>query len=138
MTSLQFCGSCKKFSLKILTLRPALLRRTMVPDPQLKYTHESSSTHEDHVSGAAAQNTGSKSNKNFQNKGYTTWIPRLHASHPSFHHFTLPTDHAQSTEYTQWHGPTQHENDSRNVCTDYQTIFQDKTCYQTLKWGDIV
>ena len=58
----------QEISHEILTMRPALLRRTMVHDPQLKYTHESSSTHEDHVSGAAAQNTGSKSNKSFHKR----------------------------------------------------------------------
>ena len=56
MTSLQ---NDRSFGLRLM--------HSLKKFPNLKYSPESSSTHEDHVSGAAAQNTGSKSNKSFQN-----------------------------------------------------------------------
>ena len=85
------------------------------------------------MSGAAAQYKGSKFHPNFQNTGHTTWVPRLHVSHPSFHHFTLPTDHMRGTD-TQWYESAQQNNGS-NTCDVYQQIFQDESCYQILQMG---
>ena len=111
----------------------------MVHVPQLKYTHESATSHQDHASGAAAQHNGSKFHTNFQSNGDKPWTPRLYGAHASFRDMNHPSDskrgaaaHPTSYESAQQEENFFHESDK---CQIYQTIHQDELCYQNLQMG---
>ena len=95
--------------------------------PQLKYTHESSISQPDHVSGAAAQNTGPNFYPYFQGS-YSkdmTWRPKLHPT---------PTQSSDAIGPARAGGVGSCARDGKEF-EIYQTIFHDEACHEILYLG---